>query len=379
LSLGSVTADHATELFRLQGSLSQVEVQVHRDGMIEWTPDTVEGAYEIERHRGGAGMPWEPFTRGELSAGQSSLRLFVTDAPAGMAFIPGGTFRMGDNLGDLNVATPVRTVTVSPFLMSRHEVTNEEMVAVLQWAYDHGHIRVTSEGVYMDREEGMMLMSLGAFAAEVLFEGGRFRCRGGRERFPCAYVSWYGAVAYCTFLSRMSRLEECYDLDTWTWDRSRTGLRLPTEAEWEIAARGGYEARRFPWATHDTIAHSRANYQSSTNIYYDISPTIGYHPEFTQNRPRSSPVGWFDANSYGLHDMAGNVWEWCWDWAARYPGVSEHDPVGPATGTYRIFRGGSWFTTAERVTCASRYMSALPTRTITDVGFRTVGSIGQYQ
>ena len=119
------------------------------------------------------------------------------------------------------------------------------------------------------------------------------------------------------------------------------GYRLPTEAEWEKAARGGASGHRFPWSDADTITHSRANYyvrtQNGTNYYaYDISPTPGDHPIFNDGTlPYTSPVGSFAANGYGLYDMAGNVWEWCWDWYGLYSSGSQTDSHGPASGTYR--------------------------------------------
>jgi formylglycine-generating enzyme required for sulfatase activity len=240
------------------------------------------------------------------------------DIPVGFALIPEGTFQMGDALDGINDA-PVRQVTVSAFYMAQQETTKALWDEVRDWGGSRG---------YTDLRGG----------------------EGKASNHPVTTVSWFDIIKWCNARSEKEGLPPCYTVGgsplrtgtvipvvNWT----AKGYRLPTEAEWEKAARCGLNGKRFPWG--DTIVHSQANYYSENVYAYDISPTRGGHPTYAvSNQPWTSPVGSFAANGYGLYDMSGNVYEYCWDWYGNYDTGSPSDPRGASSGTYRVLRGGSW-------------------------------------
>jgi len=249
--------------------------------------------------------------------------------PADMSFIPGGTFQMGNNFVDEGEVDelPVRDVYVDSFYMDKYEVSNEKMREVMQWAFNNGKITATVATVANLEGDRQELLNLDGKYSQISFSNNTFVVADGKTNFPCVNVSWYGAQAFCNYKSDMEGLERCISFTNWNCNTAANGYCLPTENEWEKASRGGATGMRFPWSDTNIISHSRANYysywdeDSGTKFYsYDKSASKGYHPDYTNGpMPYTSPVGAFAANDYGLHDMAGNVWEWTSDFYHKNP------------------------------------------------------------
>jgi formylglycine-generating enzyme required for sulfatase activity len=211
-----------------------------------------------------------------------------------MVRIPAGEYDMGSARGQGEPDEfPAHKVSVGEFLIGRYCVTAAMFARFLN----------TVEGPVDDYFEPSKETTI----TEVK---GKFHPRSGCSDHPANGVSWFGADAFCAWLS----------------ERTGKRFRLPTEAEWEKAARGGQEGQRYPWG--NASPDGRANFgRSATN------------PKLTL-----SPVGSYDPNAFGLYDMAGNVWEWCSDWYRKdYYGESpSENPGGPEEGNLKVIRGGSW-------------------------------------
>lgn len=176
---------------------------------------------------------------------------------------------------------------------------------------------------------------------------------------PVEYVSWLDTIRFCNELSLRDGLEPAYTIEgsTATWNRAANGYRLPTEAEWEYAARGG------PLASSADAPLKRSPFAGGT----DADAVAWYD----RNSAKSTqPVGKKAPNELGLYDMSGNVWEWCWDWYGNYPTNDVVDYDGVSTGAVqKVMRGGAWFTPANLLRVTYRYWNA-PSFKVNSVGFR---------
>jgi len=257
-------------------------------------------------------------------------------APEGMALIPAGPFQMGD--ARVAGALPVHTVMLSAFAIDKWEVSIELWESVRAWGNAHGYD----------------LVAVGSFGA----------------KHPVHGVYWWEVVKWCNARSEKEGKVPAYYEDGAMTQVYRSGnkvpagvkwnagYRLPTEAEWEKAARGGVAGKLFPWGT-DAISPALANYSES-------------------NKGKTMPIGSYGANGYELYDMAGNVWEWTWDFLGGYEQTAQTDPRGPSSGPGRVIRGGSWRNGAGNCRVADHFNNYGGTGARSDdYGFRSILPPGQ--
>jgi len=239
-------------------------------------------------------------------------------------YVPAGTFLTGSNAGRPD-ESPQRTVELSPYEIGVYEVTNAQFAIFVR---EVGYLTTA------EREMGSYLSSVGDFVNGVSWKcpSGPDDSIEGKETHPVVHISFYDAVEYCEWLS----------------GRSGRIFRLPTEAEWERAARGK-NGRKYPWG--DVIDPGKANYTTGNG---QTTPTGSYKK---------------GKSKIGCYDMAGNVREWCADWYAMRPEVIYKDPKGPLVGSYRVVKGGSWLSNADMLRASAR-SDVDPEQTADDLGFR---------
>jgi len=222
-----------------------------------------------------------------------------------LVYVQGGTFQMGSNDGGSHEKL-VHSVTVSNFYIGKYEVTHKEFIDFLN------STRVSSNGSYSGKE----FIDMDDEYCAIGYRNGSFYFKESLYvkdiDCPVIEVTWYGADAYCNW----------------------AGGRLPTEAEWEYAARGGNKSKGYQYAGSN-----------------DIGSVAWY---ISNSGRKTHPAGGKQANELGIYDMSGNVWEWCNDWYGSYNSGSQTNPSGPTSGSYRVYRGGSWYNRASDCRTAYR-------------------------
>jgi len=242
-----------------------------------------------------------------------------------MVYVEGGTFFQGSPDGEEGRSFdegPRREVTLSPFLIAKREVTFDE--------YDE---YCSATGCVKPNDKAW-----------------------GRWSRPVINITWLEALEYCNWRSRKDGLSPAYILDNSkvACDWESDGYRLPTEAEWEYAARGGKKSRGFRYSGSD---------DPEASAWYALN-----------SGNRSHPAGGKAANELGLFDMSGNVWEWCWDWYAGYPLGAARDPRGPGEAALKVVRGGAWFNVVSNLRPSKRYYVD-PAYKFDYLGFRLARSV----
>ncbi|MCL1815129.1 MAG: formylglycine-generating enzyme family protein [Treponema sp.] len=230
-----------------------------------------------------------------------------------MISVRGGTFFMGSS------EYRVHETTVHPFLISQNLVTQELYTSVMN-------------------------------ENPSFFKG---------DNLPVDSVSWFDAVQFCNALSARFGLAPAYIIEgeNVRWNRESKGYRLPTETEWEFAARGGRLGGPGPL---EKVSFAGGNEEANPQDYCWFS---------LNSRATTRPVGEKLPNQLGIFDMSGNVWEWCWDWYSDYPAGPVNDYIGPAEGKQRIYRGGSYMNNLNQLRTTFRIWDA-PFLKVRSLGFR---------
>ncbi len=299
----------------------------------------------------------------ETSRLESAARVHaVGSSTEGMIRLNGGRFLMGSEDADSIPADgegPIRPVTIDPFYLDTYPVTNAQFAEfiwatkykteaeVFGWSFVFiGHLR--ERGTELQHPEGLRWWRK-VEGADWCHPEGPDSSVEQRGNYPVVQVSWNDAVAYCGW----------------------SGKRLPTEAEWEFAARGGLEGKRFPWGDELTPGGVHL-----CNVFQGEFPD---HDTAEDGYSAPAPVDAYPPNGYGLHTITGNAWEWCADWFSpdHHLYATRLNPVGPERGTTRAMRGGSYLCHASycnRYRVAAR-TSNTPDSATTNLGFRCARDI----
>ncbi len=271
-------------------------------GHVEWLRNTARYSFQPTFHN--------------IDMGLRVVKKAVGNIPPNMVRVEGGAFDMGKKGGGVD-KKPVHAVSIKDFYLGKYEVTQGQWTEVMgkNFSYFRGPL------------------------------------------LPAESVTWYQAVEYCNKRSQMEGLTPCYSGqgDAVACNFGANGYRLPTEAEWEFASKGGARSRNFKFSGGN---------QPDDVAWYSGNIVVS---------PR--PVGMKKTNELGIHDMSGNVWEWTWDWYGwdYYAASPAKDPRGPGSGVRRVIRGGSAYQAVDGLKCVERE-SYMPYHTIRVLGFRVARS-----
>jgi formylglycine-generating enzyme required for sulfatase activity len=324
-----------------------------------------------------------------------------------MILVPSGTFTMGarDDGDDGTYRTPEELprhqVTLSPYEIGKYELTNGQYCQVLNWALSKGYLQNSGGGAYSGGDlykNGNIVLKIESSYCQIEYSSGSFtwkyRDTQSMENHPVLMVSWWGAAAFCNWLSEMEGFSPAYSLSSWEpVDKDpvtpgiqfTNGYRLPTEAEWERAA-GWDGSKRWIYG----FLSDDGNNTNQYNHYDEIGALNYMNPMNLSAKPYTSPVGWFNGvnispngniqtvnghSPVGCSDMSGNVLEWCHDWLSLtyYSSGDMVNPTGPSGGTTHIARGGCWENFTMGCRTADRY-SRFPVGAANDLGFRLARS-----
>ena len=269
------------------------------------------------------------FKEGYVPDGIPSIVTSSATAKGNLLLVEKGSFTMGDTDGASDEKPTHKVTFTYNFYIGKYEVTFDEYDAFC-----------SATGKSKPNDQGW-----------------------GRGSRPVINVTWWDAIDYCNWLSEKEKLPKAYDSNGNLLDKDGRvttditkvlGYRLPTEAEWEFAARGGNKSRGYQYAGSSTVGDV---------AWYD-----------SNSGGKTQEVGKKAPNELGIYDMSGNVWEWCSDWYGNYSSSAQTNPYNSTAGSSRVIRGGSWFNDATDTRVANRY-SYSPTNTSSDLGFRIARTV----
>jgi formylglycine-generating enzyme required for sulfatase activity len=317
----------------------------------------------------------------------SSTQTQPTSTHANMVYVEGGSFQMGSIESERE--QPIHQVYVSSFYMSRFELTIGEFRQFVS-ATNYKTLGEL-EGSY-GVKNGMINEHQGLFWDNPGFSQ--------TEKHPVTCISWYDAIAYCNWRSSLDNLTPCYNIDkenkdpnnlhgegqdnanwTVTWNTEANGYRLPSEAEWEYAARNRGLLYKFAWGNSSSPEINGISYANVPDEKFnEWLPNQRFYNGYNDGYLFTAPVGSFKANELGIFDLSGNVDEWCWDWFKDdyYTNSPINNPRGSDSGYWRVHRGGCWadLSAGESCFCRVSYRDCqIPWHSSMTMGFRLVRSV----